>query len=402
MTAPTAAAIADRAHLAARVRARRQLVEDLRGVLDNLVEFGRDLAHADELERAAERMRPVFAREFATLDTGVSRLEAKAAGESATDAWQCEADLVQTTDAFLEELLDFVEGSLARAVGLDRRVCSIVDDLLNSLAKDLTISWERTTIPAVREETSNRTWIIALSIADATIWSVPYMVHELGHFAAERIEDRNGQRLGIPLIRCDWLDEQVGAAAGTDVPSARRFFADPRAHEFFADVFAAYAIGPAYAAALAWAGTPHRPWEAEGDHPGWGFRLRATLRTLGAEWSDLSGLIEESWQRDLQAAGVAGTAPAANLALVDAFVSRSLEVLRLTAPDLRYDDSAAVLDVEEMLSDKAVDGPADVRAIVNGAWSWRIRQGWNADAGAVGDTALRWALAARRNVAHEH
>ena len=233
----------------------------------------------------------IFAREISALRRRICDLTDAAAAADPAKSWADVESVAAQVDHVAEELLLFVEGSLARAAGLEGGACAIVDRLLDSLAKS-TVPWERTAIPAAREGTSNRTWIIGIRFADTTIWFLPMVVHEFGHFAVERLEDRFGDRPGTGLLNGTWMDGRFGLEGqppGAMPSMARRFFAHPRAHELFADVFAAYTLGPAYAAALMWRATPHRAWEARGDHPPWGARVHAALRAVGAggRWTGL-------------------------------------------------------------------------------------------------------------------
>jgi hypothetical protein len=121
--------------------------------------------------------------------------------------------------------------------------------------------------------------VIGLRVTDASIWAVPVMLHEFGHFAATRLETAHGERPGVNLVDGSWL----AAAFRSDplkLKTAQSLLGHPRAHEFFADVFAAYTIGVAYAGLTLWRAGPNRAWDSSGDHPGWGYRMNAVLRAI--------------------------------------------------------------------------------------------------------------------------
>ena len=209
------------------------------------------------------------------------------------------------------------------------------------------------------------------------------MAHEFGHFAAERLQNNYNERPGVALVSGDWLNAEVADACGVELPAARKFFANPQGHEYFADVFAAFSIGPAYAAALAWRAVPHKAWQARDGHPGWGYRVHAVLRALGPEWDWMVDLISTAWQSDLEETASAGGAAEERLALVDVFVDQALAVLGATMPGAVYADRGAVLAAEQSLRE-GVRGEADIRAVVNAAWAHRLRRGWSSDLTAVG------------------
>jgi hypothetical protein len=388
-TAPSSTRLS---HLQSRVLAQRPTVEALRAMVDDLARWGFDSASKGELAELARRLGPVFVRDFNALTGRLDRLEKQVATGPAADAWEESKLVADAIDRVADDVIGFVEGSLARAAGVDRHVCSLVDRLLDWLASQAKVGWERTTLPAVREMASSRTWIISLRITDATIWTLPAMVHEFGHFALDQLQTNAGERPGAALVVPDWLDDEVASEAGLDRGEALRFLPTSHRHELFGDVYAAYATGPAYAAALAWRASPHRAWTPDGDHPGWGYRLRAVARALDPKWDWMIGFVERAWAADLEESGVEADADETRLALVERFVDDALEVLDATTSVVRYVDSSAVLDAEPALHDGDQRSRVDLRTIINAAWAARLRSGWTTDATTVGRDALDWAL----------
>ena len=363
------------------------MVKDMR-------ELGSDTASKTELARLAAALWPVFERDFADLERRLGELDENVATGPPNPAWQLAADLATATDRVAEDVVRFVEGSLARTANVDRGVCSLVDWLLGWLASQAKVGWERVTLPAVRETASERTWIISLRITDATIWSLPVMAHEFGHFAVERLENNANERPGAALLAPEWVSDEAAAATGLDRDEALRFFSTAHRHELFADVFAAFVTGPAYAAALVWRASPHRAWLADGDHPGWGYRVRVVLRALYRQpalaW--MADFVRDAWADDLEESGQSAAADEKRLALVDRFADDVLAVLAETVSALEFADSKAVLDAERMLRDDAAPTPVELRALMNAAWAARLRLGWDADVTSVGEDALDRAL----------
>ena len=125
-------------------------------------------------------------------------------------------------------------------------------------------------------QTSNRSWVVGLPLLDASPWYLPIMVHELGHFAVTRLEDQYNRRLGEELLDGSWRER-------ADVSSMRPEMLAPlsykHAQELFADVFGAYCAGPAFAASLMTRAIPADALKASPDHPSWGVRMYAALRS---------------------------------------------------------------------------------------------------------------------------
>ena len=379
-------------HLLERVRSQRAEVRELGRKLDQVVQVSANLPHGEDVARVTARLRPVFAREVRALDRSLDDLERRTSSPPLVEAWKVAESVFAEVDRVAEELLLFVEGALARATGLDGGVCAVVDRLLDDLAKRVGIGWERTTIPAARESTSNRTWIIGLPLTETTIWSLPVMVHEFGHFASARLEDRYGQRPGVAIEDATWIDSAFSAERAVAATEFFRKVANPI--ELFADVFAGYAMGPAYAATLAWRASPHGAWESRRGHPGWGFRVHGALRAVRAEgrsWTWFADTIDSEWRRELEHAGCAPVAEHGLCGFVDVFVDRVLDLLQAAAPGARFADERGVLEAAERLArEGGIYEGLDVPTVVNAAWMRRTKFGFDGGAVAIGDTALRW------------
>jgi hypothetical protein len=387
------------AHLRASIDRQGELLDELDSKLTQLamLDPSPGLPHVAELRPISQRLRLVFDREIVPLREAVADVRSASTTAAPAESWARIESIAGQVDRVAEDVLLFVQGSLVRAAGLEGGICAIVDHLLDGMAT-VTVPWERTAIPAPREATSNRTWVIGVRASEATIWSLPLVVHEFGHFAVTRLEDRYGERPGARLLDGSWLDERFRDA---DRNAARRFFAHPCAHELFADTLAGHLLGPAYVAALVWRARPHRAWQPTGDHPGWGFRVLASLHAAGADgrWKWILDRIRSRWLDDLDEASVGTSPPSGTEPFLDSFLDQVTLVLRASAPKARFIDEEGVIDAEELLGTETdeCDG-LDVPTIVNAAWVWRIRHGWDVRAAAVGAKALCWC----RRLAGQH
>jgi hypothetical protein len=361
-------------HLDMRIETLLAALRELEGLLARIQQAGTSLPSRSELDVIAGRHKPVLAKTLGPLRSTLIALR-DSTGSSVTDRWDATMECARRLDALSAELLPVAEGALARAAGLDNGLCALGQRLLDDIGGK-TVPWNRIVIPAAREETSNRLWVVGLPLLDSSPWYLPIMVHELGHFAATRLEDQYSQRLGEKLLDGSWRG-RPGVA--TDTLTALTY---KHAQELFADVFAAYCAGPAFAAALMTRAVPVHAWDAGSDHPSWGARMLAVLRALGRlgdavpavrqNLSWITALVAEEWQAAQDAVGRAEI-PAALGRTVDAFTDGAVEVMELTGSAALF-RGEGVLETGEQLQDGiSPDGRADMLTVLNAAWAERLR-----------------------------
>ena len=318
-------------HLNARIETLLVAVGQLDGLLSHTQEAGKSLPSRDELSVIACRHEPVLAKMLEPVRRELMALR-EPTESTIADRWSRTKWCAQQLDQLSAELLPVAEGALARAAELDNGLCFTAQRLLDDLSA-MTVPWNRIVIPAPREATSNRSWVVGLPLLDASPWYLPIMVHELGHFAATRLEDQYNRRLGAELLDGSWRERP-------DVSSMRpemlTLLSYKHAQELFADVFGAYCAGPAFAASLMTRAIPADALAASPDHPSWGVRMHAVLRTLSRlgdlvpevqdNLSWITGWIAEEWE---SAQGVAGRAeiPLALRTTVDAFTDGAIDVM---------------------------------------------------------------------------
>ena len=126
------------------------------------------------------------------------------------------------------EYLDVAEGILVRSFGLDRGLCGIADAMLKDLSLQTGARWDRFTILGGAEFYGDtaRTDLIRLRFPDLSIWSLPIAAHEFGHFF-EASQDSLRELLD--------RDRELGSHYQLHL------------HEYFADLFATYLLGPSFA-----------------------------------------------------------------------------------------------------------------------------------------------------------
>ncbi len=173
------------------------------------------------------------------LGSAIDRLtDQHAQGEPLADCWSELDRLRVRAQELFGEYLALAEGAWARGRGVDGGMCSLADALIAELDDRLHLGWDRFTIPADSEFFGQLAQVVRVRVPTLGVWDIPLVAHELGHYAAERLEDtvREGyvRRVVTPLR--DLLDE---AAEKSDAEWAVT-------HEYIADAFATYALGIAY------------------------------------------------------------------------------------------------------------------------------------------------------------
>jgi hypothetical protein len=173
------------------------------------------------------------------------------------------------------EALAVLEGALARSARLDDGFCDAADRLIAEISKQAQRDWNRFTILNEGELFSNLAEMIRIRFPSAGVWDLPIAAHECGHFISTQAWERNRAGIFRHAFQ-DFLD------ANKDEPESPPLY---HLHEYFADVFAAFAVGPAYAlSALLLRFDASRPYEETDTHPNPAKRAYLILSTL--KWMD--------------------------------------------------------------------------------------------------------------------
>jgi hypothetical protein len=257
----------------------------------------------DVQQRAVGRFERLLQNERDELDTLRADVES---GDALGECWKRLPTISMRATQIFGESLAFLEGALARANGLDQNLCLLADALLDELSRRTGVEWNRFTILAEGELFREMAGIIRVRFPDTTVWSLPVVAHEFGHYAGREIADRQGQRTVHPFEELLAVEEQQG-------------WKTRHVHELFADVFATYTLGPAYAfTGLVGRFDPSDAYREgpNGTHPPAAHRTRAVLSTLrrieaengqaGAFATYVDGL-EAAWMRLLADAGQPAT-----------------------------------------------------------------------------------------------
>jgi hypothetical protein len=217
------------------------------------------------------RVLPGFRDRIAALERDLSKLEADAKAGASSDMWECLAEQRNKAELLFEDALGFTEGALVRKARLDDGLCAVADRMIEGWSTRTGLGWGRLTILAERDFFGEAAQIIRLRFPQLNVWSLPIAAHEFGHFAAAKlaIEFRENEYFGYrhpvqEILRDAWEADAI------------RFY---HMHEYFADMFAAFVVGPAYAYSCAILRFDPAG-RARGIHPSAAARFELIMRTL--------------------------------------------------------------------------------------------------------------------------
>jgi hypothetical protein len=293
--------------------------------------------------------------------------------------WPAYRALQRDCTALFRECLACIQGALARRAQLDEGLCDIADQLLDGLSKQGggDIPWQRFTILADGDSFIDMAGIIRVRFPETSIWNLPVVAHEFGHYVGPVLEVTDAQgRSSHPFQNI--LERE-----------ARR---DPRnrgyVHEFFADLFATYALGPAYACTcILLRFDPVDATKSGNSHPAASARVHTILRCLeltdgaGSAMMRPFGFITQElrsrWQRLCRSAGDATELSPDVVAPLNELIDELYGLLTSELPNVRYDKTgwlraqrlAMSLDGKGALDIQREDTIADV---LNAGWLLRF------------------------------
>jgi hypothetical protein len=343
--------------------------------------------NADQLDATLRRrVQARFSHRFNQQRKALKQLETElATGVPLDTCWATLRGIEDACQSLFRECLAIVQGLLVRGASLDNGLCEIGDALLQDLGHGADLHWGRFTILAESESIVELGSIVRLRFPEVSIWSLPVAAHEYGHFVGPRLEVQDpGQPSRHPFQ--DFL-EQIRED-------------DPRyyyyGHEFFADLFATYALGPSFACCCillrfdpVTASTEYSTHPSAAQRVYW---LLSVLRAMDEQdpFLSFSGIIkdlENWWSATLAASGQSAgslVSPDASSRLdswrdeLFAMVEDHLppgtryggwpQAMRLAADWTPGEDWVPQLAPEDTIAD-----------ILNAAWLCRTREGGNTD-----------------------
>jgi len=284
------------------------------------------------------------------------------------EAWANVHALEIEIGEILQEVLMLEQGARGRQLDsnpVDEQVAGLLD-IADALADELAArtpitAWQSYTVLGVDESFHSSSRAIKVRYPKPTIWELPAVAHELGHFVARQWSVR---RHGRSLNVVDQLHESAQA------------WRAPEWHwleELFADAFASYTLGPAYALSCVSRDFDPLDMRPSATHPAAVDRVDvalAALRRTGNRFGKLADQIEQLWSAlEAESGATVTRCPASWLtSIVDVLVQ---EMPASGYPAAAVDRLIAAWDLDRDLADNTVSELALVD-VLNAAWLSRI------------------------------
>ena len=306
--------------------------------------------------------------------------------------WEQLRQLRAACQFLFREFSAFWHGALSRNAGIDNHLCHIADVLLDELSQRCGLTWNRFTILADAEQFFDLAGIIRLPFPETTFWTLPIAAHEFGHFVAKELQGRSGGRRSYPIE--EFIQQEAQA--------------NPKliAHlnDLFADLFATYSLGPAYAyTMLLLRLDPGKP--DSFNHPSSARRAYVILKTLdliGANqpmppFAAVTAWLRERWRSLRQSTNQPAALDDAEQQQLDSWTVRLVGLLNANLLDealySRWPRAASMAPV--LMSGQEMDAicrPDDALTdVLNAAWRCRLENwGQGDDIGSQGLAACQY------------
>ena len=294
--------------------------------------------------------------------------------------WVTFAKLQKKSRKFFDEYLAFLQGYYIRQQNLDSGLCQVADALLQEISHWIQIAWRRFTIMGEFEFYSGLSEIICLRFPDNSIWSLPFTVHEFGHFVFEQKKADYASVISNILF-----DEGVNSWSEEETIQTNQ--QKKILEEQFADLFAVYTLGPAFACStILLLFDPNQAFAPSKDHPNDAERAYFILKALQEIDSDLrcfSGIIswlQDHWQMSLTAVNQPYKLKIDQTSKLDKRLEKLFPLLRDFSKANYTGWNTACSLANNLLNNQAPDqllaaqsNPVQFRDLLNAAWICRLK-----------------------------
>lgn len=292
-------------------------------------------------------------------------------GKSLKDCWVDFRKIRQACVPLFEESLALVEGALVRGAKLDNGLCQIADALLDELSTKADVAWGRFTILAEGEFFGEMAQIIRLRFPEVSIWNLPIAAHEFGHFVGPELK----QPGPFGTFRYPFQEELKISAQ--ESPQSWSFL-----HEYFADLFATYTLGPAFACTcILLRFDPMTAFQDTGKHPGYAKRfymIRKTLEKMNiGSYLGIVNYLDNVWQQSLKAAEIGELLQPEMTQSLDGLLEKLYDLVTTELAPIQYKDLPRAyrlsrLLLEEREATDIVEPEHTLVDALNAAWICRI------------------------------
>jgi hypothetical protein len=358
-----------------------------------------DLRAASRLrERVYVRFEKLIKKQEAALKQLKEDLEVNV---SFIECWGSFRAIRQQCTSLFRECLAFLEGALSRWAKIDGGLCEIADAMLDEISHQADIHWGRFTIMAEGEFFADMAEIIRLRFPEVSIWNLPVAGHEFGHFVAQELKAPRGNgTFRFPFQ--EFLERESMGLAKLEADRKRAYL-----NEYFADLFAVYALGPAYACTCVLLRfDPGTAYRVSTSHPSAAKRVHWMLQVLRKMDQAEGGLtppyhgitehLQDLWQKSLVAAGQPAALDQEDAVQLDGWLDELYAVADSELPRVRYGGylRAQGLSVQlspEKYNDPVLQGDETLPDALNAAWLCRLQEGRgdNLRVHAIGENARK-------------
>lgn len=293
-------------------------------------------------------------------------------------------------ERLVKAYLAFLEGALVRSARLDRGICDVADAFLKQLARVTVTEWSRFTIVSDGEFYAPLTDIIQLRYPHFSVWNLPVLAHEFGHYVTPRLMDRLAGTNPLAEYRRE-VRKSFESRFPAGVRERESASIVAQLDEFIADTFATYTTGPAFAcASLLLHFDPAHADDDPPEHPSDDRRAYVLLAMLEQrpEYRKIADMLRLVWESSLRAAG--RQPMAATDRFLDDIARRMADIWERIAPSakLSSDDWARAAALSSARLAAAPEMRlATPRDILNAAWLCRL-SATEAEVPALNESAL--------------
>ena len=282
-----------------------------------------------------------------------------------------------------------------------------LDNLATSLVERLNACWfaePPLIVPDLMDSYSDFVPIIRMRFPAAGLWDVPVLAHELGHHVAYRISSDSPSGIERPRPLADLIKRYLDKAEQEGKPKEEKQKIEHWMNEFFADMFATYVMGFAFAASLLLLrfdlSSPYR--SGGRTHPSPAARARVVLYTVKRMSKDMSpnkgakgsmdrplNWLSSCW-RKLVGQDKGGELTDDFLDNNKGFCGELYLATKSMAEKAMYNGWSHVEEYVLFALDpnsNVARTPVEARDLLNGAWLWLTE---TADAACVEGQALEW------------
>lgn len=376
------------------------LLARLDGLIARLEQASHAIGSAGQDSRLRKRIGLDLARRVSDhTQTLKVRRKKVAGGQVPQSAW---AEVKSSAAAsLLDECLLYLQAARSRGPDVAPDLCEITDALFEELAERANgITWKSFSVFAAEDSFDVLKQIIRLRYPIAGVWDLPIAVHEFGHFLSGHLRQvlpdgsaslvfQDHKRHITSPQRAQQKPASEGSSDALPQASASGTGWPAWVDEIFADVFAAYAAGPAFACScLLFRFDPgSADEEPDGKHPSFAKRAYVILQTLRRRNVEQPGRgklslviqrLDTAWRDACTTAGISPDISGGHRTWLDGQIAAFYDLLVQNQKGLRFDQWDSALDKLSWLQEPP-ENPAKftIVELLNTAWMGRLKANSN-------------------------